>query len=91
MRAGDAQAVQHGHRVGGGDGLGVAREVAGHVGGRVAAGGVDDAAVAAGEETQLRLPARMVAAELMDEQNGRAFAHLFHVQPGAVLCGDEHG
>ena len=68
VRPADAQAVQHRDRVGDRALLGVGRRVGGHVRRRVAAGRVGHAAVAAGEEPDLRLPAPVVAGELVDEQ-----------------------
>jgi hypothetical protein len=67
----DPGGVQHGDRVGDGPRLGVGLEVARNVGRRIAAGGVGDAPVAPAEGAELRLPAAMVAGELVDEQEWR--------------------
>src|SRR5258708_14972001 len=62
--------------------VGVARAVLRHVGGRKAARVEGDAAEAAREEAQLRLPAAVVAGELVHEHERRAAAALLEIQAG---------
>jgi hypothetical protein len=59
-----------------------------HVARRIAARVVGDAAVRACEVAQLRLPAAMVAGELVHEHERRAAAGLFVVQVDAVVGAD---
>ncbi len=67
--------------------LRVALDILGHVGGRIAARVVGDAAVAAREVAQLRLPAAVVAGELVHEHDRRAAAGLLVVELDAVVGG----
>ncbi len=87
----DPEPVQHRDRVVGGDGLRIGVEALRHVGRRIAAGRIGDAAVAPAEILQLRLPGRVVAAEFVDEQDRGAFARFLDVELDAVLGGDLHG
>jgi hypothetical protein len=61
----------------------------GHVGWRIAARGVGDAAVAAREVSDLRFPAAMVAGELMHEQQPLAGPGALHVQRDAIVGLDQ--
>src|SRR5258708_27203939 len=63
--------------------LRIARAVFRHVGGRKAARVVGDAAEVAREEAQLRLPAAVIAGELVHEHERRAAAALLVIQAGA--------
>src|SRR5258706_16291632 len=65
--------------------LGVARSIFRHVGGRKAARVVGDAAEVAREEPQLRLPAAVIAGELVHEHERRAAAALLVIQAGGAL------
>src|SRR5438046_2703817 len=67
----------------------VALELLRDVGGRIAARVIRDAAIAAREMAQLRLPAAMIARELVDEHDGCARAGFFIVEPHAVVRGNE--
>ncbi len=85
MRALDPGAVEDRQDVGRGARLAVGRRFRGHVGGRIAARVVGEAAVAPAEEAQLRLPAAVVARELVDEHDRHAFARLLVVEADAVV------
>src|SRR6185503_11067272 len=63
------------------DVLAVLRAVARHVGGRIAALAVGDAAVGACEEPHLRLPGAVVAGIFMHKDDGRAAARFLVIQP----------
>ncbi len=84
----DAQAVQHRDRVGDRAGLRVGARIGGHLRGRVPARRVGDAAVAGREEPDLRLPAPVIAGELVDEQQRLAQPGLLGVQRHAVVRHD---
>ena len=64
--------------------VGVARRR--HVGRRIAARGIGDAAVALAEFAELRLPAAMVAGEFVHEQDRRALPRFFVMEPHIVGC-----
>src|SRR5258707_12072379 len=64
--------------------LRIARAVLRYVGGRKAARVVGDAAEVAREEAQLRLPAAVIAGELVHEHERRAAAALLVIQAGGV-------
>jgi hypothetical protein len=85
VRALDAERVEHAADVVPGAGLRVALEVLGHVGRRVAARVVRNAAVAARKVAHLRLPAAVVAAELVHEHDRRAAARLLEIELDAVV------
>src|SRR5207248_10770263 len=68
--------------------LGIAVPVFRHIGGRIAARVVPDAAIQACEVAQLRLPAAQVAAEFVHEDERRAGARLLVLQADAVVSGD---
>src|ERR1700758_2163050 len=86
----DVQAIEHSDRIVRRNRLRIGLDTLRYVRRRIAARGVGDAAMAAAEKAQLRLPARMVAAELMDEEDRRALAGFFRMELHAVLGGD-HG
>src|SRR5260370_40468780 len=88
MSPGDAEAVEHRDRVGDGAALGVGGGVGGHVRGRVAAGGVGDTAVSRGKEPDLRLPAAVIAGELVDEDQRLPLTGFLGVQRDAVVGHD---
>jgi len=88
MGGAEVQAGEDGGDVVGGAVLGIGARVGGHVRGRVAAGVVGDAAVAAREVADLRLPAAGVAGELMDEDDGGAGAGLDIVQRDTIIRHD---
>ena len=63
-----------------------------HVGRRIAARGIGDAAVALAEFTQLRFPTAVIATEFMHEQDRRPLPHLLVMQPYFVgRDGERHG
>jgi hypothetical protein len=84
MGAVDLQVVEQGQRVAAGDRLGVALGVVRDVGRREAARVVGHAAEVAREEAHLRLPATVVARKLVDEEQRRAGAGVFEIEPRAV-------
>jgi hypothetical protein len=85
-----AEAVQDGDRIGDRPRLAIGGGIGGNVGGRVPARGVREAPVGTGEVPDLRLPASVVAGELVDEQQRRSGAGGFRVQRDAVV-GVDHG
>src|SRR2546422_452207 len=89
VRALDAERIEHAADVVAGTRLRVALELLRDVGGRIAARVIRDAAIAAREMAQLRLPAAMIARELVDEHDGCARAGVFIVEPHAVVRGNE--
>src|SRR5437016_4836933 len=84
-----AAASPYAARCAAGTRLRVALELLRNVGGRIAARVIRDAAVAAREMAQLRLPAAMITRELVDEHDGCARAGFFIVKPHAVVRGNE--
>ena len=84
---GDVEMVEHGRDVIGGAVLAVGGDVGGHVGGRVAAGVVGDGAVALTEMAQLRLPASVIAGELVDEDDRHAAAGFLEIEFHSVIGG----
>ena len=80
----DAQMVEDGdgvrHRKVLAVGVGILR----HVRGGIAAGVVGDAAVAPREVAQLRLPARVIAREFMNEEQRITGPGLLVIEPGSV-------
>jgi hypothetical protein len=88
VRPPDLEAVEHGDRVRHRALLGVRLRVGGHVRRRVAAGRVGDAAIGPREEPHLRLPAAVVAGELVDEQERLALTGLLGMQLHAVVGHD---
>ena len=88
VRLVDAERVHHGDHVVAGDVLRVAGGIGGHVGGRIAALAVGDAAVLAAEVAHLRLPAAVVAGVFVHEHDRRSGADLLDVELGAVRCGN---
>ena len=87
VRLGDLQMVEHVPGVVDRVALAVHRAALRHVGAWIAAERVGDAAVPAGEEADLRLPAPPVAAIFMDEQDRRAAARLLVIELYAIGCG----
>src|SRR5262245_5823228 len=88
MRALDAERVEHAANVVAGALLRVALDVLGNVRWRIAARIVGDAAVAAREMPELRLPAPVVPREFVDEDHRRAAARLFVIKLDAVVGRD---
>ena len=84
----DAQAVQHRDRVGDRAGLRIGLRLCGHLRRQVPARRVGDAPVGRGEVPDLRLPAPVVAGELVDEQQRLALAGFLGVQRHAVVGHD---
>ena len=80
MRFGDAEVIEHGERVGIEMLVGVDGGVGRHVGWRIAARRIGDAAVAAREVAHLRLPVGVVGRELVQEDDRRPASRLFIVQ-----------
>src|SRR5450755_3728119 len=92
VRSVDLEMIEHGdgvaHHVQ--VAVGVARGR--HVGRRITAKGISDAAVALAEFAQLRLPAAVIAGEFVHEQNRRALPYFFVIEPHVVGCGGvRHG
>ncbi len=81
----DPQVVEHGDGVVARVDLRIARAVFRHIGRRKTARVVGDAAEIAREKAHLRLPAAMIAGELVDEDERRAAAGFLVMEPGAVL------
>ena len=67
--------------------LTVLRAIFRHVGGRIAALAVGDAAVCARKEPHLRLPGAPIAGIFMHEDDGRALARLLVIQSSAIARG----
>ena len=88
VRALDAERIEHAARVVARSRLGVALDLRRHVGRRIAARVVRDAAVAARKMPQLRLPASAIAGELVHEEDRGSRAGLLEKQPDAVVRGD---
>ena len=83
----DARRIEHGDGVTVEEVLAVEAFVCGRVGARIAARRPHDAAPAAAEMADLVVPAPVIAAELVDEQDGRALARLLEVDACALgLC-----
>src|SRR5438034_5815062 len=87
MRAVELQMIQHRDDVVARVGLGIARRILRHVGGRKAARIEGDATEVAREKAHLRLPAAIVAGEFMDEQQRHAAARCLVIELDAVLGG----
>src|SRR5207302_32583 len=87
VRALDAERIEHTADIVAGARLRVALELLRNVGGRIAARVIRDAAIAAREMAQLRLPAASVARELVHEQQRDARAGFFVIQLDAVVRG----
>ena len=91
MGAFDAEGVQESANVLGGLLLGIRRGVLGHVRGRIASRVEGDGPVAPRQEPHLQVPARIVAGELVDEDEGRALPRLLVEKIDAVHAGFGHG
>src|SRR5262249_11383259 len=87
MRLVDAEAVEHRKDVVAGAVLRIALRLRRHVGGRVTAGVVGNAAVAPAEMAQLRLPRAVVAGELMYEHDRRTRTDLLVKEFHAIVGG----
>ena len=88
MRLVDLQRIHDGDDVVAEHILGVLVGILRHVGRRVAALAVGDAAVRAGKVPHLRLPGAVVGRVFVHEYNRRAAAGFLDVEFGAVGCGD---
>ena len=55
-----------------------------HLGGRITARGIGDAAMAAREIAHLRLPVGVVGRELVEEDDGRSAARFLEIEPDVV-------
>src|SRR5438045_9598856 len=86
MRFCDLEVVQHRERVGVEMFVGVSLRRGGHVGRCVAARGISDAAVPAGEVAHLRFPIGMSGRELMQEDNRRPLAGLLEIEAHIVAA-----
>ena len=84
----DLERVEHGADVVAGARLRVLRDVVRHVGGRIAARVVGDAAVAPAEMAKLRLPGAHVACKFVHEQDRRAGSDLVVIKLHAVVGGE---
>jgi hypothetical protein len=84
MRAFDLEVIQHRDRVVARVVLRVALRVVRNVRGRKPARGIADAAEVAREEAHLRLPAAMVAGELVDEDHRVTAARFLVVETGSI-------
>ena len=78
MRFLDFEMIEHGERIGVEMLVGVDLGRRRHVGGRIAARRIGDAAVAAGEVAHLRLPIGVVGRELVQEDDRRSASCLFY-------------
>ena len=87
VRLVDLQAVEHAADVVAGARLGIAGRVLRHLGGRPASRIEGDATVAPREIAHLRLPAAIVACELVHEDDRRAAAGLLVIELDAVVGG----
>ena len=81
MRGIDLEVIEHRHRVAHDVVVAVDIRVCRHIGRRVAARRIGDAAVALAELAHLRLPAAVVGGEFVHEQNGRALPDLLVIKP----------
>ena len=90
VRLVDLQGIEHGADVVAGTRLGIALDLGGHVGGRIAARIVGDGAVTPAEMAKLRLPGSDVAGEFVHEYDRNPSADLLVEQLHAVV-GDEMG
>ncbi|MHC2734447.1 hypothetical protein ACVMFA_000208 [Bradyrhizobium liaoningense] len=91
MRLLDLECVEHRDRIVSSNRLRIGFQAVRHVRRRIAARGVADAAMAPAEITQLRLPALVIAAELVDEEDRRSLARFLHVQLHAIFrCDRRH-
>ena len=86
MRLLDPEMIEHGERIAVEVLVGVDFVRSGDIGGRVAARGLGDAAVAAREVTHLRLPIGVVGREFMQKENRRAAACFLIIEPDIVAC-----
>ena len=84
MRLLDAERVHQRDDVGARDILAVTGRIVGHIGRRIAALAIGDAAMGAREIAHLRLPLPIVAGEFVHEDDGRAGADFFVIEVGAV-------
>ena len=84
MGALDTEMVEDGDCVLYCKGLAVSVGVLWHVRGGIAAGVVGNAAVAPRKVADLRLPAQVVAGELVNEEHGMAGSRLLEIEPGPV-------
>jgi hypothetical protein len=91
MRLPDTQGVEEAQDVGGGQVLRVRLGIAGHVGRWIAAGVEGDAAIAAGEEAHLEMPALRLPRELVDENEWGSFARFLVEDVDPIDARDWHG
>ncbi len=85
MRFCDSEMIEHRERIRIEMPVGVNVGRRRHVGGRIAARRIRDAAVAAREVTHLRLPIGVVGREFMQEDDRRSQARLFEMQTDMIL------
>src|SRR5450755_2599798 len=86
MRFGDLQMVEHGQRIGVEMPVGVNVCRRRDVGGRVAARGIGDAAMAAREIPHLRLPVGVVGGKFMQEDDGSPAPGFLEMEADVVAC-----
>jgi hypothetical protein len=87
MRAPNAEMIEYRGRIVGLLRLAIGGGIVGHVGGRIAARVIGDAAVAAGEMPHLRLPAAVIAGELVREDHRGAGPGLLVIEADRVIRG----
>src|SRR5690349_13643941 len=85
MRLCDLEVIENSERVGVEVLVGVDIGRRRHIGWRIAAGGIGDAAMAAREVTHLRLPISVIRGEFVEENNWASLAGFFEVKPHVVL------
>ena len=90
MRFRDFEMIEHGERVGVEMLVGVDLGRRRHVGGRIAARRIGDAAVAAREIAHLRLPIGVVGREFVQEDDRRSASRLFEIEAD-IIFGDGMG
>ena len=90
MRLGDLEMIEHGERVGVEMLVGVGFGRRRHIGRRIAARGIGDAAVAAREIAHLRLPIGVVGREFVQENDRRSAAGFLEIEPD-IVAGDGIG
>src|SRR5580704_19325633 len=91
MRFRDSEMIEHRERVGVEMPVGVDLGRGRHIRGRITAGGIGDAAVAAREVSHLRLPIGVVGREFVQEDDRRSLARLLEIETDIVArCGVRH-
>ena len=92
MGAFQVAGIENGHDVPCSARLGIGFDGAWNIGRRIATGGIGDAEVAPRECVDLGLPAPVIAAELVDEDDRGPGSFAFEVEPDVVVAfGEGHG